>query len=350
MIYLRTGANGAGKTLLTLRDVREKSVKESRPVCYNGRFEMVSDFGWKKIDAKDWQAEPDGTIFLFDECHNDFPTGRARGEVPEYIRMLAEHRRRGFDFYMITQHPLNIDPFLRRLIGSPGWHQHLKRASGAPLVSVLEWPSVNDVCQKAGAGESGSVSMVPFPKEVYSWYASTSLDTAKVKIPFQLKVLVVCVLAVPLLGYYGWQSFMKAQPKADRFVGAKSIATAPLPSSGSGAVPVGRIVTASDYLESYVPRVAGLAYTAPRYDDLAKPVRAPFPAGCVASPTKCDCYTSQGTKLPMADGMCSEFITKGFFRDYDDGTKKEPAAGSLPAPVSRAAPLPVAAADSLPSL
>ena len=41
MLYLITGANGAGKTLNTLKWVRERSVKEGRPVCHNGRFEPV---------------------------------------------------------------------------------------------------------------------------------------------------------------------------------------------------------------------------------------------------------------------------------------------------------------------
>lgn len=127
MLYLITGANGAGKTLNTLKWVRERSVKEGRPVCHNGRFEPVEGGeleSWKKIDAKDWQAQPDGTIFLIDECHNDFPLRPPSSTPPEHVRMLAEHRRRGFDFYLVTQHPQNIDAFVRRLIGSPGWHRH----------------------------------------------------------------------------------------------------------------------------------------------------------------------------------------------------------------------------------
>lgn len=76
MLYLVTGANGAGKTLNTLKWVRERQIKEGRPVCHNGRFEPVENgelSTWKKIDIQKWQDEPDGTIFLVDECHNDFP-------------------------------------------------------------------------------------------------------------------------------------------------------------------------------------------------------------------------------------------------------------------------------------
>lgn len=356
MLYLTTGANGAGKTLLTLRDVREKSVKENRPVCYNGRFELVSDFGWKKIDIKDWQLEPDGCIFLVDECHNDFPSRKPSEAVPEHVKMLAEHRRRGFDFYLITQHPLNIDAFIRRLIGSPGWHRHLKRASGAPLVSVLSWPAVNVVCEKSGSGASGSTSMTPFPREVYNWYTSTSLDTAKTKIPFQVKLLVVALLAFPVMGYYGYKTLMhRYDPTAAKL--ATSAAA-----SGPAAGPPGadkHILTPKEYAASFTPRVEGLAYTAPRYDDNTKPVTAPFPAACVSMGDRCECYTQQATKLQVAKPLCLQIVKNGFFKDWDQPAPMGMAAARPVVPAYDGAPpvhpvtavLPVAAAmTALPSL
>jgi len=107
MIYLRTGANGTGKTLLTLKEVREKQLAENRPVYWNGRFQLTpekeEEFGWHRVDIKDWQKVPDGAIFFVDEAHNDFPISDAKA-LPEYIKMMAEHRSRGFDFYLITQH------------------------------------------------------------------------------------------------------------------------------------------------------------------------------------------------------------------------------------------------------
>jgi hypothetical protein len=120
MLHLITGANGAGKTLNTLKWVRERSLKENRPVCHNGRFEPVPVVSCRagKNDFKDWQKEPDGTIFLIDECHNDLPVRSSGAAVPEEVRMLAEHRRRGMDFYLVTQHPQNVDNFVRRLVGS----------------------------------------------------------------------------------------------------------------------------------------------------------------------------------------------------------------------------------------
>lgn len=346
MIYLRTGANGAGKTLLTLRDVREKSVKESRPVFYNGRFELVADFGWTKIDVKDWESAPDGAIFLFDECHNDFPI-RDKKEVPRYVSQLAEHRRRGFDFFLITQHPDNIDPFIRRLIGSPGWHQHLKRASGAPLVSVLEWPAVNNNCQKNGAGKTAAVKMVTYPKEVYDWYVSTSLDTAKLVIPKQVWFLGAAVILIPLMGYFAVTSFTKQS--AERVANINKMAA----SQGGGTVapgqvvgslrggPAGAVQTTAEYFASLRERLPGFAHTAARYDALTVPTTAPFPAACIQSKKGCDCYSQQATRLVVPVDVCKQIVATGYFVDWDANPgSRDRAAPSTGAVVAAAGPSP----------
>lgn len=349
MIYFRTGANGAGKTLLTLKEVREKSLAESRPVYYNGRFEMLADFGWIKIDAKDWQAQPDGAIFLFDECHNDFPVRGTRDGVPEYVKGLAEHRRRGFDFFLITQHPMNVDAFVRRLIGAPGWHQHLKRASGAPLVSVIEWASVVDQPQKAGSGASGSVKMVAYPKEVYGWYQSTSLNTAKVRIPFQVKVLVFAVLAVPVMGYYGWQALMKnAAPKTQAAPTSTPAGTMAnnMANTPGAAKP---LLTAAEWVTSFQPRLDGFPQTAPRYDDLTKPTDVPYPAACVQSKDRCQCYSQQATRLVVPLVVCQQIVAGGYFKDWGQtlaaaNAGHPVAATPAPLPAGPAAPVVVATA------
>lgn len=350
MIYLRTGANGTGKTLLTLRDVREKSIKENRPVYHNGRFEIVEGGPldtWKKVDFKDWQSVPDGAIFIVDECHNELPGIGVSKEVPEYIQALAEHRRRGFDFYLITQHPMNLHPFVRRLIGSPGWHQHLKRASGAQLVALLEWPAVNDQPQKNGSGASAAVSMVPYPKEVYAWYRSTSLDTAKVKIPFMFKLLVGCVLVLPLVGYFGWQSIQKIgkhdKPAVSSAVSSPGTPGVPV---APGQFPDKPVMTTTQFLASHMPRIEGLPQTAPRYDEVTKPTIAPVPAACVSMGNRCDCYTQQGTKLQTPVNLCKQIVAGGFFMDWDQGStggaRGLPALPATPAGAPAAPAVPMA--------
>lgn len=314
-IYLTTGANGAGKTLFTLKEVRERSVKESRPVFHNGRFKLKADFGWKQIDFKDWQSCPDGSIFLIDECHNDMPVRKAGSEVPDHIRMLAEHRARGFDFYLITQHPGNIDVFVRRIVGSPGWHRHLKNFKGSPLVSKIEWSAVNLDCEKPSSGESGTVEMVARPKEVYDWYESATLHTAQRKLPKQLWVALACALAVPVLGWFAWTKVGQTQ------LLAKS-ETAPTVQAAPGGAPTGAAravaapLTREEYAALHTPRFAGLPHTAPRYDALTVPQRVPYPAACIATATRCQCYTDQGTRMDTPDDMCRQLVERGIYADW----------------------------------
>lgn len=324
MLYLTTGANGAGKTLNTLRWVRDLELKESRPVCYNGRFEPVEGgelAGWKKIDFKDWQDEPDGTIFLIDECHNDMPVRPASAPVPDAIKMLAEHRRRGMDFFLVTQHPQNIDTFVRRLIGSPGWHRHLKRTFGADMISVLEWSSVNPQCEKAGSGESGSVTMKAFPKEVYGWYKSASLHTGKKKVPWRVWFVVLAAVAVPALFYFGIRTVFTGVSK--KSLPAEQGSPVPgVPGGAMGHASGGNVQlpkTAAEYVADYRPRISGLPHTAPRYDEATKPTRVPVPAACITMKSKgCRCYTQQGTLLgDVPADLCEAVVKGGYFIDFE---------------------------------
>ncbi len=314
MIYLTTGANGAGKTLNTLKLVREKQIAEGRSVFYNG-FAMdqakAAEFGWQPFDPKDWQALPDGAILICDECQNEFPVRPSSAPLPEYVRALSEHRRRGFDFFMITQHPQNIDMFVRRLIGSPGWHRHLKRTFGSDMVSLLEWSAVNGTCEKDGSGKNARVTMVPYPKEVYGWYASASLHTAKRSIPRQVYYLLVCLVAAPLLIFYAYHRLVGSRGAAPAAAASAPLpgATVPRPASNGPATP-------GEYVASFTPRVTGLPETAPRYDDVTKPITAPYPAACISMGPRCNCYTQQGTKIEVPADLCKSIVANGFFVDW----------------------------------
>ncbi|WP_313238804.1 zonular occludens toxin domain-containing protein [Delftia acidovorans] len=323
MLYLITGANGAGKTLNTLKWVRERSVKEGRPVCHNGRFEPVEGgelSNWKRIDFKDWQKEPDGTIFLIDECHNDMPVRGASATVPDEIRMLAEHRRRGMDFYLVTQHPQNIDNFVRRLVGSPGWHRHLKRTFGADLVSCIEWAAVNPNCEKDGSGKTGTVSMVGFPKEVYGWYKSASLHTGKKKIPRAVWTALAAVILAPTMIYFAVSGVYKNVAKGK----AEPVATAGASQASGRAGNEGRVLTAAEYVDARVPRIPGFPHSAPAYDAVTQPVEAPYPAACVVMRGECKCYTQQATLLYMPEGLCKHIVERGFFVDFKLPSREAP--------------------------
>lgn len=339
MLYLISGANGAGKTLNTLKWVRERQLKENRPVCHNGRFDPVPGgelADWKKIDFKDWQDQPDGTIFLIDEAHNDLPNRPAGATVPDAVKMLAEHRKRGFDFYLITQHPQNIDSFVRRLIGPPGWHRHLKRSFGVDMVSVLEWSAVNPNCEKDGSGKTGTVSMQAFPKEVYSWYKSASLHTGKKRIPKQVWVLLLCLIAIPLLI---WAASGKLLAKTEAKAAANPATVAQAHATQEPPQAVAKL-TAEQYIDQRTPRLADFPHTAPAYDEVTRPTVAPYPAACITMGKTCKCYTQQATLLQVSGAVCLQIVAQGFFVDWQQPQHQQaPQQPAVPRPEARTEPV-----------
>lgn len=321
MIYLTTGGNGAGKTLFTLKDVREQQLKENRPVYFHGfkANQVLLDWGWQEFDPKKWQDLPDGSICVMDECQNEFPA-KIQGELPDYINAVAQHRRRrGFDFWMITPHPSLININIRRLIESPSWHRHLKRTSGAAMVSQLMFNFAEMRCEQPGSGARGVVSMRAYPKEVYEWYTSTSLDTSKVRIPKQVWMLAACALLVPTLGYLAitkvYSNVTKNAKPATQNESAAPGQTPPQQQQQQLVHP-NRKLTAHEYVTDRVARLADFPHTAPVYDEVTKPIEAPYPAACVQMGKTCKCYTQQATLLQVSGTVCLQIVAQGFFMDW----------------------------------
>jgi len=348
MIYLTTGANGAGKTLLTLRDVRAAQLREPhRQVFFHG-FEagdkITQEFGWKPFDPRKWQELPDGSICVMDECQNEFPVRKGSEPLPDYINAVAQFRRkRGFDFYMIAPHPMHLDNFLRRLIENPSWHRHLKRVMGAQLVRVMKFNFVNLECEKTGAGERGTIENVGYPKEVYTWYKSAELHTAKRSIPKPVLIVLACAVAAPFLVYGAFKNMSghgKDQAKPGTTEKAAPGATAPYQARSSSQQPG---MTRAEYLQAREPRLKDFPHTAPAYDQVTQPVVAPYPAACIDGirpkdkTASCECYSQQGTRLTTAADTCKQIARNGFFIDW----KQDSIDAAKPAPpvaVAAAAP------------
>lgn len=329
MIYLTTGANGAGKTLLTLKDVREQQLKENRPVYYHGFDldpEKALEFGWKEFDPRKWQDLPDGSICIMDECQNEFPIRRSGSEVPDYINAIAQHRRRrGFDFWMITPHPSLIDVFVRRLIDKPSWHRHLKRAFGADMVSVLTFSSPDLKCEEPGAGARGEVAMRAFPKEVYKWYASASLHTGKKRVPKAVYFLIAAAIAIPATLYLGVSGvYANATSKAKPGLITAPVNPEAVMTKAGPERPGLNADTLPEYLAHRKPRIPDFPHTAPVYDSVVQPVSAPYPAACIQMGKVCKCYTQQATVMPVSGAVCVQIVKNGFFVDWKQETQMQP--------------------------
>lgn len=62
--------------------------------------------------------------------------------------------------------------------------------------------------------------------------------------------------------------------------------------------------TTEYFLAQRMPRLPDFPHTAPAYDEVTKPVRAPYPAACITMRGDCRCYTQQGTLLQTAAPAC----------------------------------------------
>lgn len=328
-LYLTTGANGSAKTLFTLRDVRDLQLETSRPVFYTGFTpkQPIHDFGWKEFEPEKWQDLPDGSICIIDECQIHLPT-RAVGKPPEWIgKILEVHRKRGFDFFLITQHPLNIDSFIRRAIASPGWHRHFKASIMGDSSNELKWASVVDNPQKPGSGDAGFVQSRKFDKEVYTWYESASAHTAKKKIPAKVWfALAAVVAAVAMTGYVVWS--LINQDKAFEQAPSEKTTAAPVQASAATTPPGASEktpVTPAQYAASYRPRINGLEHTAPAYDALTAPKVVPLPAACIQWAGKgCKCFTQRGTPYNTTAEICVQIVKHGIFLPFEQEPSPQP--------------------------
>ena len=332
MIELITGLPGNGKTLLAISEVKAQAERENRPVFYHGIPELNIP-GWELLeDPREWAKVPPRSIVLLDEAQKTF-RNRSLGSVPPvYVTELETHRHLGIDLVMITQHPSLIDPAVRRLSGR---HRHVIRIWGMEASTVHKWDAVKDNCDKQRA--DSEKTKWSFDKRVYGLYKSAEVHTVKRSTPMRAKLLLLVPVALAVAGWFVYSTVVKQPGQTSAAPGTVSAmpgsAANPLISpaamalsANAGKTPFDEEIDAKVYIQQQTPRLAGLPHTAPKYDQITVPTRAPVPAACVQvgdvarpPPTgiRCKCFTQQGTPLEVELNMCIEFARNGWFQDFD---------------------------------
>jgi zona occludens toxin len=333
MIELVTGLPGAGKTLQTLVRVKERAEKEGRVVYYDG-IEGIDEkvLPWVKWDGQKWFDLPPNSIIIIDEAQRLFrPRGRT-GEPPEHASKLETHRHLGIDLVFITQNPLLIDSHVRRLCER---HWHVMRKFGTKWSTIHEFPS--GVKENVDKSREGSIRHdFRYPKEAFAWYRSAEVHTHKSHIPARVWVLLAVPLVFLALCYAVYQRMKpeNVQARMDQAAGVErkpgAAGAAPGATGPSQAVTTrgDSKLSVGDYLALQTPRVPGLAYTAPAFDEVTRPTEAPYPAACVKSATRCQCYTQQGTRLEVPPDLCESIAGGGFFVAWRGGQRGDATAQS----------------------
>lgn len=315
MITLISGLPGNGKTLYSLVYIKALAEKEKREVFYSGIKNLL--LPWTEIKAEDWQTLPPGSIMVIDEAQFVFPKKPNGAALPDFYTKLATHRHMGIDIFLITQDPALIDIFPRKLIGR---HLHVVRKFGMERATIYEWSVVNISPFSAAGRKSSVVHKWVFPKVAYGYYKSAEVHTHKRSFP--AKLVLACMLVPALLGGAAY-AFYHVTGNLAKPAGVAEPGAQPN-GSGSGGGQGGRFSyknakdDAQQFLFERLPRVQGLPQTAPRYDEVTKATTAPVPVACVASASKCSCFTQQATPINVPDLLCRDIVARGYFVDFDD--------------------------------
>ena len=342
-IELTTGLPGNAKTLFVIGHLIKKAKAENRAVYYNGLLDFKTDdprlegTTWVHLeDPKQWHTVvPAGAIIFIDEAQETFRS-RSLGTIPgEHVTLLEKHRHRGLDFFLITQHPSLIDPAIRKLTQT---HRHMVRVFGAEMSTVHLWRTgVRDNCEKTGGRKDSEKTKWAFRKDLYGLYKSAEVHTVKRQIPPRLIFVVVAPVLVAACAYGVYHFMGKTQPAA---VVAKEHRSDPVTGENLRSGRIERIdfdplADARQYVAMNMPRIEGLPHTAPKYDAITAPVRAPIPAMCLQTGTpgsakgvSCKCYTQQATPMQVEFNMCVEFARNGYFQDFDADKDREQVARS----------------------
>lgn len=318
MINLTTGLPGASKTLYTLSVVNAISIKDNRPVYYSGIADLK--LPWIEIDPEKWFECPKNSIVVIDECQRVFRPRTISKEVPKHVSMLETHRHLGIDIYLITQHPMLADSSIRRLVGR---HLHIVRTFGTERSTVHEWASVKDNCDKS-VGRSDSIKHLwKFDKEAFNFYKSAEVHTVKRNIPMRFFILLAIPFLIAAAVLYMWKftDKQKTAPVTEKMLTNQN----GLALSSQGGTVKASYQNALDDSKQFVfeqtARITGLPHTAPRYDELTKPSVVPVPAGCIASKSRCGCWTQQSTPIDMPEKLCRDIVKNGYFQDFDANGK-----------------------------
>lgn len=337
MITLATGLPGNAKTLFMLWYIAAKAKKENREVFYHNIKGLNGPAvgNWQEFEPEKWMFLPDGCIVVMDECQEVFPRKPNGAQLPAHYEELAKHRHKGLDIFIITQHPTLIDNFVRRLVGQ---HFHSVRKFGLQRATIYEWSKCEPAPENVSSQKNAVTHKFKFPKEVYTWYKSAEVHTVKRAIPMKLVLACLFVVGVIAGGAYTFYRYKHRYDKPSPGELAKS---------GPGAAPGGApgvarggfasdaakfdpLEDAKEYAWKQTPRVAGLAATAPKYDQMTQPTHVPVPAMCiqkgsvgVGKEVSCKCFSQQATPLDVPFTMCLEFARDGYFREFDADKDKQ---------------------------
>lgn len=334
-INIITGSLGAGKTLF--------AIEQADLLIKSGDAIKVFQVGINKPDLRklpelpfpleEWHkhaeaGECDGWVIIVDEFHKWMPP-RGQGKPAEFVQAMAECRRMGVRFLLLTQSS-DFDAFLKgtRL----NRHFFLHRKSGMPFTSIYEWAGefVWDPIKDKLSRERAIRHTWRQPKQYFDWYESAKSHHFRLRIPLRLWLVPAFVVAVAFFGVKAWNTmggFMggtvnsaigkgkEAPAKKDEFFQPSGMTTETV-----------RAETIEAYDLALKPLDPTRPWTAPAFQGQAIATRPEL--FCVSSQAGqdgngehkaggCHCYTEQGTPADdVTTSQCAKIARHGVYNPF----------------------------------
>ncbi|WII92510.1 zonular occludens toxin domain-containing protein [Kingella negevensis] len=338
MIYLITGNMGTGKTsravnmILTNEDgLFTMTLEDGSVIPRPFYFCHIDGLDTKKFNAHELTKEqiqsapldeiiPTGAVLIIDEAHWIYPVRSAASKVPEYIQKLSELRHDGFTLILMTQHPSQLDVFVRNLVSK---HIHLERKS-LGMKQYWWYKCVTSLDNPAALSGTESSNWKP-PEEAFKYYKSSSQHQKfKKQIPLAVWALIVIIGFIGWKGYNVYSVYDKNvnKPKEAQY---ENTASTPLASQSHQNFDVQsqNQLNASLKPTDFVPTLAERPESKPIYDSVRQVKQYERIAGCFKGGlTDCTCYSDQATKLKeISKEMCLDYAENGLpfdpFREHE---------------------------------
>jgi len=357
MFVLRTGLQGNGKTLNTIKEVDEKAHKEKRTVYYCNVTGFKPDHPaikaeWVEFDHPEtWYDLPQNALIVIDEAQTWFRVRSQGSKVPNYASRLEIMRKDGHELHAITQSPKLIDAHMRELCNM---HVHYNRGNGSQIVKrwVFQKPEMT-VSSKLEFAD-GESSRITIDKSYFGCYQSVKEGSEhhfKFRPPKAMYVFAVCVVLIAAAVWKISQRFADTPPAVTPETEQPGTIHTLAPTAPASL----DAVTADEYASRMVPRIADVPSSAPMYDQLTQAQSFPKPF-CVSTRdpailernhkrmslgydadgnlSGCRCNSQQGTRLDVSFQFCMNVVDNGYFdhtkpdRQHVSASERDPSSVS----------------------
>lgn len=317
-VKLFSGLPGAGKTAQMVAEIVRYQEKEpDRPRFYMGIRgllpSLATELTMQQLERW-WEVLPPESVIFIDESQEDHLMPLDRGQPKEWVKRIRKVRHEGMDFVLTVQHPCDLSPTVRRLVDV---HVHTVRKFNTKVVMKYTWGRCiekpeGERVQKAGIEEVGTL-----PAEIFQLYDSAISHNMKAKIPRKVYyfgamvvLAIAAVVAVPVM-------VKRAQGHNVKMISGEGPASSSS-TSAPGRQPDKEGLRERDFAKWMKPRIDGLPWSAPMFDQLQ--VKAQPRLFCVAvEDGRCSCMTEQGTRYAVPLDRCRSMVADGVYNPFSEG-------------------------------